>query len=233
MVYIWIIQKGSIENIKLIMRIRKEGIIPIFISVFLGIIIALFSLWVLAIPFFVFGAFLLNFFRDPERIPESKNESDLISPADGKVFLKDEVIIPGDFEFQELRGKKMRRIAIFMSPLDVHVNRSPVSGEVVNIVRKSGGFERAFLEKSELNSRVLWHIRNGKDNFILVQIAGAIARRIKTFKKVGDRVARAERIGMIYLGSRVDLYIPENYKFSVEIGQKVLAGKTKIASKTE
>ncbi len=181
--------------------------------------------------FYIILVFLLNFFRDPEREPETNSDKDLISPADGKIIIKDEVEVKGDLaEFvPELEGKKIKRIAIFMSPFDVHVNRSPVSGYVRKILRKKGGFARAFLEKSENNSRVLWHIRteDGKD-MILSQIAGAIARRISVFKKEGDFIRRGERIGIIYLGSRVDVYIPYEWEFSVSVGDKVLAGKTKI-----
>jgi phosphatidylserine decarboxylase len=214
------------------MKIRRE-FFPLGAAVVLiGSIFFIATKSLISVIFFsIILVFLLNFFRDPEREPETNSDKDLISPADGKIIIKDEVEVKGDLaEFvPELEGKKIKRIAIFMSPFDVHVNRSPVSGYVRKILRKKGGFARAFLEKSENNSRVLWHIRteDGKD-MILSQIAGAIARRISVFKKEGDFIRRGERIGIIYLGSRVDVYIPYEWEFSVSVGDKVLAGKTKI-----
>jgi phosphatidylserine decarboxylase len=214
------------------MKVRREFLLPGTAVFFIGFVS--FFITKSFIPLFISSIlfiFLLNFFRDPEREPKTNSDKDLISPADGKVILKDEVEVKGDLVelIPEFEGKKIKRITIFMSPLDVHVNRAPISGYVQKILRKKGGFARAFLEKSENNSRVLWHIRteDGKD-VILSQIAGAIARRISVFKKEGDFIRRGERIGIIYIGSRVDVYVPYEWEFSVQVGDKVFAGKTKI-----
>ncbi|GBD02780.1 Phosphatidylserine decarboxylase proenzyme [bacterium HR19] len=218
------------------MKIRKEFLLPGSITISITMISLLLTKNILvAIPFLVLLIFLLNFFRDPERIPEEQSENSLISPADGNVFIKDEIEIDKTEIkelFPQISEKKMKRIAIFMSPFDVHVNRAPCDAEILGIEKKEGGFERAFLEKSEKNSRVLWWLKTneGKD-ILLIQIAGAIARRISTFKKKGDFVKKGERIGMIYLGSRVDMLIPEDWNFSVSVGDKVLAGKTKVGEK--
>lgn len=181
----------------------------------------------LILPFIVASLFIINFFRDPERTPDSERESDLVSPADGKVILIDEV----EKVVLNSGPNRFRRIAIFMSPLDVHVNRAPVSGRVVRVERIEGRFHRAFLPKSQENARVEWLVIGDDGNTVFVtQIAGAIARRIKTFKKEGDTIKRGERIGMIYFGSRVDLYVPEKFRVTVKIGDRVVAGKTVVAS---
>ncbi len=201
------------------------------IALFLGVYLLSGSL-LFSTPFLVLFLLFLNFFRDPERYPESKTQSDIVSPADGKVFLKDEVEIKGELAelVPSISGKKYRRIAIFMSPLDVHVNRSPSDGKVLSLARKNGGFARAFLEKSEKNARVIWAIEGEGEKFFLIQIAGALARRISTFKSEGDPIRKAERIGIIYFGSRVDLYLPaDKYEFVVDVGQKVFAGRTTVA----
>ncbi len=211
---------------------REEGFLLIAGGVFITVILYIFLGALPSIPFFILTLFLINFFRDPHRTPETQDENDIISPADGKVLLKQKVEIDENMGLgiPELLGRKMKRIAIFMSPFDVHVNRAPISGVVVSMKRYDGGFARAFLEKSEKNSRVVWHIKDERgQDFILVQIAGAIARRISTFRKPGDKIKRGERIGMIYFGSRVDLYIPEHFDFIVREGDKVFAGKTCIA----
>lgn len=210
------------------MPIRPEGLKLIIATFILGLtIFVLTKNIILIFPFLVLLLLVLNFFRDPERYPDSTDPNDIISPADGKVIIVDQAK-------QDDLGidKIFKRVAIFMSPLDVHVNRAPCSGKVVELIQKSGGFERAFLEKSEKNARLIWHIVNQKEeDFLIVQIAGAIARRIKSFKEKGDEIKRGERIGMIYLGSRVDLYIPQNYEITVKVGDKVYAGKTIVASK--
>lgn len=209
------------------MPIRPEGIKLIFAVFFIAILfLVLTKKIIISLPFLIILVLIINFFRDPQRYPDSNDQDDIISPADGKVIIVNEAN-QSDIGLD----KSFKRIAIFMSPLDVHVNRAPRSGKILKLVRKTGGFERAFLEKSEQNSRLVWHIvdENG-DDFVIVQIAGAIARRIKSFKNVGDEIKRGERIGMIYLGSRVDLYIPHKYDITVKVGDKVYAGKTIVAS---
>lgn len=206
--------------------IRPEGVKFISASLLLTAIVYVFAGFLFSIPFFVLTALVINFFRDPERYPDSQNEDDILSPADGRVFIIDESKPEG-------LDSVFKRVAIFMSPLDVHVNRAPSSGVIKELDSRSGGFERAFLEKSEKNARLIWKISDRDGNtFVLVQIAGAIARRIKAFKKKGDEVKRGERIGMIYFGSRVDIYLPKNYNIKVKIGDRVYSGKTVLASRS-
>ncbi len=154
---------------------------------------------------------MLWFFRDPERVP---GPARILSPADGVV----QSIDPWP------DGRT--RVAIFMSPLDVHVNRAPLAGRVMSMQHVSGGFRPAFNKDSDQNERVVWHFDTELGDIELVQIAGAVARRILPYLKVGAKVARAERIGLIRLGSRVDVYLPEGIVPSVTVGQQTIAGVT-------
>ncbi|MFD0887811.1 phosphatidylserine decarboxylase, partial [Streptosporangium algeriense] len=154
---------------------------------------------------------MLWFFRDPERAPGTAR---ILSPADGVV----QSIDPWP------DGRT--RVAVFMSPLDVHVNRAPLAGTVTSIEHVAGGFVPAFNKDSDKNERVVWHFATEVGDVELVQIAGAVARRIIPYLTVGAKVARAERIGLIRLGSRVDVYLPEGIEPAVSVGQRTVAGVT-------
>jgi phosphatidylserine decarboxylase len=157
-------------------------------------------------------AFLFLFFRDPERLSESHDSADVVSPADGRVI-----------------RVQNRKLSIFMNIHNVHVNRSPVDGEVAAIRYQKGGRVPAFHKDSDRNERNTITIRTPFGNVIVTQIAGAVIRRIVCYVKQNEKVARGERIGMIRFGSRVDITLPLNYIFIVSRGQKVKAGKTVIA----
>ncbi|MER7210308.1 phosphatidylserine decarboxylase [Streptosporangium sp. NPDC000239] len=168
--------------------------------------------WALAAaPLAVLTGGMLWFFRDPERTPGTAR---ILSPADGVV----QSIDPWP------DGRT--RVAIFMSPLDVHVNRAPLAGTVTSIEHVTGGFVPAFNKDSDKNERVVWHFATEVGDVELVQIAGAVARRIIPYLTVGAKVARAERIGLIRLGSRVDVYLPEGIEPAVSVGQRTVAGVT-------
>lgn len=173
---------------------------------------------------FLFFGFTLYFFRDPERrVPD---EVDIVvSPADGKVIL-----IRRFFESEFLFSDAIQ-ISIFMSPLDVHVNRIPVSGEVKFLKYVPGKYLVAFDEKSsESNERMLIGIESDDLKVIVKQIAGFIARRIVCVLKVGDKVRIGERFGMIRFGSRVDVILPmDKVDIRVKHGDIVRAGETIIA----
>lgn len=165
------------------------------------------------------------FFRDPERTAPGDDRL-VVSPADGKVIDVRSVREP------ELLGAPATRISIFMSPLNVHVNRIPVDGTVLQVQHSSGQFHAAFLDKaSELNEQnaVVVEDRRG-ERLLFVQIAGQLARRIVCKIGVGDRVRRGDRYGMIMFGSRLDLYVPEVLKLYVAVGDRVTAGETIIGS---
>ncbi len=171
------------------------------------------------------SAFTLFFFRDPERnVPEGDDL--IVSPADGKVFLIREF-----FENEFILAEAIQ-VSIFMSPLNVHVNRIPLSGEVKFLKYIPGKYIVAFDEKSsENNERRIIGIENEKGVKVLVkQIAGFIARRIVCDVEKGDKVKKGQKYGMIKFGSRVDLIMPkEKVELLVSVGQKVKAGETIIA----
>ncbi len=164
--------------------------------------------------------FTLNFFRDPERkVPDE--EDIIISPADGKVLFVREI---NDDRF--LKGKA-KQVAIFMSPLNVHVNRIPVSGKVEYLKYHPGEFIAAFEDKaSEKNERNEIGIESKYGKVLFVQIAGFIARRIVSELKIGDEVKIGERFGMIKFGSRVDVIVPPDWAEKVKKDDIVYAGET-------
>jgi len=168
---------------------------------------------VLAAPLLALTGGMLWFFRDPER---EAGEGRIISPADGVVQSID----------PQPDGRT--RVAIFMSPLNVHVNRAPLAGVVTSVEHVAGGFVPAFNKDSEKNERVVWHFDTALGDIEMVQIAGAVARRIVPYLQAGVRVERAERIGLIRFGSRVDIYLPEGIAPAVSVGQKTVAGVTRI-----
>ncbi len=168
--------------------------------------------WALAaVPLTALTGGMLWFFRDPERTP---GPGRILSPADGVV----QSIDPWP------DGRT--RVAIFMSPLNVHVNRAPLAGTVTSVEHVSGGFLPAFDKDSDKNERVVWHLDTALGDLELVQIAGAVARRIVPYLAAGAKVTRAERIGLIRFGSRVDVYLPEGIAPAVSVGQKTVAGVT-------
>jgi len=168
--------------------------------------------WAAAIPLGAVAGLLLNFFRDPERAPAPG----IVSPADGVVTT-----------VTEHAGR--RRVNIFMNPLDVHVNRAPLDGTVLSVERVRGGFVPAFKKESERNERVVIEWETALGPVTTVQIAGTVARRIVPYVKTGDRLAKGERIGIIRLGSRVDVYLPATARVVVREGERVKAGATTLA----
>uniref|UniRef100_A0A832G769 Phosphatidylserine decarboxylase proenzyme n=1 Tax=Ignavibacterium album TaxID=591197 RepID=A0A832G769_9BACT len=169
---------------------------------------------------FLLIIFTLNFFRDPERITPSQDNI-VVSPADGTVLFVKEVI---DEKF--LNGKA-KQISIFMSPLNVHVNRIPISGTVEYLKHYEGEFIAAFEDKaSERNERTEIGIASEKGKVLFTQIAGFVARRIVCDLKVGDKVKIGERFGMIKFGSRVDILVPNSWQEKVKKDDKVFAGET-------
>lgn len=184
-----------------------------------GFLAWLLDWWFLAGLGALAGLFFLYFFRDPERaIPA--DAAAIVSPADGRVILVDEVR-----EEKYLQGFA-KRVAIFMNVFDVHVNRAPVAGAVAASEHTSGRFLAAFKEEAEkTNERqaTLLAADNGR-KVLVVQIAGLLARRIIPFRRPGDRLAKGERLGLICFGSRVDLYLPTTCEVLVKKGDRLKAG---------
>jgi phosphatidylserine decarboxylase len=171
------------------------------------------------------------FFRDPVRaVPQ--DEAAIVAPADGLVTLIQTVPPPPEMAGPERLGEQaMTRVSIFMSVFDVHVNRTPISGTVKDVVYISGKFINADLDKaSEDNERQHILVERGDGLRIgFTQIAGLVARRIVPFVKRGDIVAAGQRIGLIRFGSRVDVYLPAGTAPKVALGQRTVAGETVLA----
>jgi len=173
---------------------------------------------VAVVPLLLAVAFCLWFFRDPERTAPADDRA-VISPADGRV-----VAVVSEREDRFLNAQATR-VSIFMSPLDVHVNRSPVTGTVRQVQHTEGKFRAAFSDKSSLdNERNAVVLESGGKRFLMVQIAGALARRIVCHVGPGDRLERGQRFGMIMFGSRVDVFLPPGVQPTVSKGERVRAG---------
>jgi phosphatidylserine decarboxylase len=166
------------------------------------------------------------FFRDPPRVTPVR-EGLVVAPADGRVSQITTAPPPHELG---LGDRPLPRVSIFMSVFDCHVNRSPVSGRVDNIVYQPGKFFNADLDKASAdNERNSLMISTGNTRVAVVQIAGLVARRIVCFVRIGQPVGIGERFGMIRFGSRLDVYLPENVAPLVAVGQTAIAGETVIA----
>lgn len=202
----------------------KEGI-PFLLASLVMVILAYLVRHSLAIPFAFLFFFIAYFFRDPKRSPP-EGEQLMVSPADGKVVELKEVEDP-----RFLKGR-VRKIGIFMSPFDVHVNRAPTHGIVEKVEYKPGKYRVAWDEKaSENNERNAVFLSTDQGYHIaFVQIAGFIARRIICDVKAGNLLKRGQRFGIIRFGSRVDVYLPLEIEVNVKIGDKLKAGESIIAT---
>ena len=212
---------------KLFPKLHNEGYRFIVIFVVLTIVLYLINGF-LGFLGLVLTIWCYYFFRDPDRV-SIEDENYLTSPADGEVLQVLEINGPKELG---LESKKYQKISIFMNVFDCHVNRTPCSGIVSEILYKPGKFINASLDKaSEDNERNYYKIKNKSgDEIIVVQIAGLIARRIVTEVSKDQEIKQGERIGMIRFGSRVDIFF-ENYKPLVKINQKTIAGETLLAKK--
>jgi phosphatidylserine decarboxylase len=205
--------------------IAREGLGLIIPALVLCLLSAWFGFFILAVLFLAPFLFFVYFFRNPKRSCES-GPDELISPADGKVT-SIETLDEGEF----LEGKA-KRISIFMSVTDVHVNRAPCEGQVLRVEHRDGRYCMAFKQEVDReNERNYLLCARGEEKFLLVQIAGFLARRIFCYAKKDDRLQKGEPFGMIAFGSRVDLYVPEGYEPTVRVGQKVKSGLTVVAQK--
>jgi len=195
-----------------------------FILGFLGLTILVLLFAPLgALLTFVLTLFMVYFFRDPERhIPERNNV--LVSPADGKVILIQKVN-----EDKFLNGDSIE-VSIFMSPLDVHVNRAPCEGVVERVVHTPGRFLSAFKHEASLQNENIAMLLTTKHGKLLVrQVAGFLARRAVCRVRPGDSLQTGERYGIIKFSSRLDIYLPEEVHIKVKLGDRVKAGETVIA----
>lgn len=168
--------------------------------------------------FFLLVALLvLNFFRDPDRKTPADPQA-VVSPADGRVL---------QIEEESFEGRLARRLSIFMSPLDVHVNRSPVAGTLKEVSYRKGAFHMATQARASLENEQNVFVVQGEQGEVRVrQIAGILARRIVFWKRPGDRLERGERVGMIKFGSRVDVVVGPEVDLQVKVGDHVRAGSS-------
>ena len=204
------------EGYKFLVIFGFATLVLYFVSDFLGLIGLVLTIWV------------YYFFRDPDRV-SINDDNYLISPADGLVLQVEDTNGPKELNLED---KKFKKVSIFMNVFDCHVNRTPCSGKVTEILYKPGKFLNASLDKaSEDNERNYYKISNSSgEDIIVVQIAGLIARRIVCEVKENDELNQGDRIGMIRFGSRADIYF-ENYKPLVKLEQRSLAGETLLAKR--
>jgi len=180
-------------------------------------------LLIVTIVFAILSVLVLNFFRDPDR-PVPNEPHALVSPADGLVVKLVE---------EEFESRPVRRLSIFMSPLDVHVNRTPIAGSIKAINYKKGSFRVASQDLASIENEQNVFTVEGEQGIIVVkQIAGLLARRIVFWKRLGDSLARGERVGMIKFGSRVDVLVAPTVKWRVKVGDRVRAGSSILGTTT-
>ncbi len=177
-------------------------------------------LWILGV-LFIFYVFY--FFRDPDRTAPADPRA-VVAAADGLVADITEILEP------EVTKTTMRRVAIFLSVFDVHTNRAPIEGEVIYSQHYVGKFlDARHPDATKLNEYQTWGFKNERVTLVVRQITGAIARRIVGWSRVGDKLAKGERFGMIRFGSRTEVYLPLDATVTVKIGDRVKGGETIIA----
>ena len=197
------------------MRIVKESIPYIVVPVLLAAAAAVLGFWYVAGIFCLVALFMAFFFRDPKREPPSDPDI-VVSPADGKVT-------------RVGAAESGTVVSIFLSPLDVHINRSPIRGKIVDVLYSPGKFLMATNEKASLvNEQNALTIQGEKITVVCKQIAGILARRIVCWKARGDSLGLGERFGMIKFSSRTDVLLPANVRVTVKEGDRVRGGTTVI-----
>jgi phosphatidylserine decarboxylase len=179
--------------------------------------------WLLAVPFIVVGAFFLFFFRDPERSVRS-DAGVVLSPADGRV------LVAGAAVAGAAPAGAWQQVSIFLSPMDVHVNRVPVSGQITRVAFTPGRFLPAYRhEAGTTNERSeIWIDHNG-ETVVARQIVGMLARRVVCRLQAGDTVRAGDRYGIMKFGSRMDVFLPINAQVVVNVGDMVRGGETVVA----
>jgi phosphatidylserine decarboxylase len=204
--------------------IAPEGYPFIIFALVITVFVAFLGIGLLLILAVLVTFFIIWFFRNPER-HFTEDEKAVISPADGKVIKVEDVEVNGTI------AGKFKKISIFMNVFNVHVNRAPYDGKIEAINYHEGKFVSANLDKASAdNERNEVMIRTADGRMIcVVQIAGLIARRIVCWIKPGESVKKGQRFGLIRFGSRVDVYLPEDSRVIVNLGDKVRAGETQLA----
>jgi len=198
----------------------KEGYFFGIPPVLLGGFAIAFQWWILGAILLAFGFFCFSFFRDPERVIPA-DPAAIVAPADGRV-----VVITGE----ENAGRPGYRISIFLAIWNVHVNRSPAAGVITKVDYRPGKFLAAWDAKaSTQNEQNIFTLATPSGNLEFKQIAGLVARRVVSWKKPQDVVAKGERIGLVRFGSRVDLWLPAGSELLVKVGDTVHGGSSTLA----
>lgn len=198
----------------------REGLPYILIPLLLAIIPLVLGYWPIALVLFLLACFMAFFFRDPQRSAPTESGV-VVSPADGRITRLMR-LAPEDSDSPVL-------VSIFLSPLDVHVNRSPIAGTITDVTYTQGKFLMATNETASLvNEQNALTIEGEELTIVCKQIAGILARRIVCWKRAGDTVALGERFGLIKFSSRTDLILPPRVQLAVHEGQRVKGGATVI-----
>jgi len=205
--------------------VAVEGYPFIGLFAFVTLVLALLGWGFLTFLCLCLTLFTVYFFRNPERVVPSQADA-VVAPADGKV------IFVGKVNEERCFHGEAVKVSIFMSVFNVHVNRAPFTGKVVDMFYNKGQFLNASLDKASLANEqggIVLEAANGK-RLLFVQIAGLIARRIVTYPVVGDLLNKGERYGLIRFGSRVDVYFPADAEITVRLGDRTVAGETIIGT---
>lgn len=200
------------------MNIVREGIPFILVPLVVSIATAILGLWYVSLLLLIVAAFMAFFFRDPERVPPDDPKV-IVAPADGRVTRVKPV---------EAEAGSPTVVSIFLSPFDVHINRSPIAGTITDMVYSQGKFLMATNEMASLVNEQNALTIQGEITVVCKQIAGILARRVVCWKKAGDTLAVGERFGMIKFSSRTDLVLPANVQVTVTKGARVRGGTTVI-----
>ena len=210
--------EGDVEQTRPLshkMSIAKEGTPYIVVPLLLAVAAAVLGYWYVAAVLFVVTLFMAFFFRDPNRVPPS-DPNVVVAPADGKVTRIE----------SQPQGSV---VSIFLSPLDVHINRSPIPGRIIDVLYSPGKFLIATSEQASLvNEQNALTIQGDSITVVCKQIAGILARRIVCWKRKGDNLSLGERFGMIKFSSRTDVLLPGNVTLTVKKGDRVRGGTTVI-----
>ena len=202
------------------MRILRESIPFVTIPLLIAAVSAVLGLWTLLVLSLVVALFMAFFFRDPKREPPN-DPNVIVAPADGKVTRVQTL--------DEATKDSPTVISIFLSPLDVHINRAPIPGTITDVVYSPGKFLMATNQKASIvNEQNILTIQNDKITVVCKQIAGILARRIVCWKKKGDSLGLGERFGLIKFSSRTDVILPPNVSITVSEGNRVRGGITVI-----
>ena len=198
----------------------KEGLPFIIVPIIIAVIFAFFQIWIAAVIFIGLALFMAYFFRDPKRMIPTDADI-IVSAADGKVT-----------RIEDRENGKF--VSVFLSPLDVHINRSPIAGKVIDVKLFQGKKAPATGNSaSETNERNAITIEGEKMTVVCTQIVGILARRIVCWSKTGDNLELGEKYGLIKFGSRTDLLMPLKTEILVKVGDRVVGGETIIGKLTE